>query len=124
MRVCGIRLALAALAAGLVLGQVPGSGAALAAGSPEKGKVAIVKHGCFQCHGTVGQGAARESNGKVLYNTALPLEAFTSFVRTTNRAMPPYSEKILSNDDLADIYAYLESLPKPADYKTIPLLNQ
>jgi hypothetical protein len=45
-------------------------------------------------------------------------------VRSTNRGMPPYSEKILSNSDLEDIYAYLKSVPKPADYKSIPLLNQ
>ena len=114
------RVGLAALAAGLALAPV----AASADGSPEKGKVAFVKHGCFQCHGTVGQGSVITSGGKVLTNTALPLEAFQAFVRTTNRAMPPYSEKILSNDDLADIYAYLESIPKPVDYKTIPLLNQ
>jgi hypothetical protein len=38
--------------------------------------------------------------------------------------MPPYPEAILSNADLADIYAYLQSIPKPADYKSIPLLNQ
>ena len=116
----GIRLGLAALAAGLVLGQ----GAALAAGSPDKGKLAFMKYGCFQCHGTVGQGSVATSNGKVLYNTALPLEAFVAFVRTTNRAMPPYSEKVLPTSDLEDIHAYLESLPKPADYKTIPLLKQ
>ena len=115
-----VRLGLAALAAGLVLGQ----GAALAAGSPEKGKVSFTRYGCFQCHGTVGQGSIATSGGRVLYNTALPLEAFTSFVRTTNRNMPPYSEKVLPNQDLEDIYAYLESLPKPPDYKTIPLLNQ
>ena len=54
----------------------------------------------------------------------MAFEAFVAFVRTTNRAMPPYSETILSNNDLADIYAYLKSIPKPADYKTIPLLNQ
>jgi ubiquinol-cytochrome c reductase cytochrome c subunit len=113
-----IRAAFAALV-GLALGQ-----AAIAAGSPEKGKTAFIVHGCFQCHGTVGQGAARESNGKVLYDTKLPLEALIAFVRGTNRAMPAYSEKILSDADLTDIYAYLESLPKPADYKTIPLLNQ
>jgi len=108
-------------AAALALAVAP---AALAAGSPDKGRTAFIVHGCFQCHGTVGQGAARESNGKVLYDTQLPLEAFIAFVRGTNRAMPPYSEKILSDADLTDIYAYLESLPKPADYKTIPLLNQ
>jgi len=107
----------------LVMG--PGSklGAALAA-SPEKGKDAYMKHGCFQCHGTIGQGSVITSAGKVLTDTAMPYEAFAAFVRTTNRAMPPYSEKILSNEDLADIYAYLQSIPKAADYKTIPLLNQ
>jgi len=115
-----VRLGLAALAAGLVIGQ----GAALAAGSPDKGKANFTKYGCYQCHGFVGQGSVATSNGKVIYNTALPLEAFVSFVRTTNRAMPPYSEKVLPNQDLEDIYAYLESLPKPPDYKTIPLLNQ
>jgi len=119
MRQLSIRLALAALA-GLVLGQ----GAALADGSAEKGKVAMVKHGCFQCHGTLGQGSVITSAGKVLTNTALPLESFKAFVRTTNRAMPSYSEKILPDGDLADIYAFLTSIPKAADFKTIPLLNQ
>jgi ubiquinol-cytochrome c reductase cytochrome c subunit len=114
------RVVLTALVAGLAFSSV----AASAEGSPEKGKEAFVKHGCFQCHGTVGQGSVNTSGGKVLTNTALPLEAFQAFVRTTNRAMPPYSEKILSNDDLADIYAYLEAIPKPVDYKTIPLLNE
>jgi hypothetical protein len=31
--------------------------------------------------------------------------------------------KVLPNADLADIHAYLSSVPKPADYKTIPLLG-
>jgi ubiquinol-cytochrome c reductase cytochrome c subunit len=110
-----IRAVLAALALG---------GTALAAGSAEKGRVAFIKNGCFQCHGTLGQGSVVTSQGKVLYDTELPLEAFIAFVRGTNRAMPPYSDKILSDADLTDIHAYLTSLPKPADYKTIPLLNQ
>ena len=124
MKALKVRLGLAALAAGLVIGQVVGSGAALAAGSPDKGKANFTKYGCYQCHGYLGQGSVVTSNGKVIYKTELPLEAFMSFVRTTNRAMPPYSEKVLPNQDLEDIYAYLESLPKPPDYKSIPLLNQ
>jgi len=104
------------------LALVLGCGPALAA-SPEKGKDAYMKNGCFQCHGTIGQGSSITSAGKVLTDTALPYETFAAFVRTTNRAMPPYSEKILSNDELADIYAYLKSVPKPVDYKTIPLLK-
>ena len=47
-----------------------------------------------------------------------------NFVRTSNRAMPPYSEQILSNADLADIYAYVASIPAGPDPNTIQLLNQ
>ena len=36
--------------------------------------------------------------------------------------MPPFSDKILSDGDLADIYAYLQSIPKP-DVNSIPLLK-
>ena len=114
-----VQRGLAALAACLLLGH----GAALAA-SAEKGKAAYVKHGCWQCHGFEGQGSVASSGGKVLAPDPLPWEAFSAFVRSTNRAMPPYSEKILPNDDLADIYAFVQSIPKPANYKSIPLLNQ
>ena len=31
---------------------------------------------------------------------------------------------LLSNGDLEDIHAYLQTIPKPADHKNIPLLNQ
>ena len=110
-----LRVGLAALAAGLLIGQ----GAALAA-SAEKGKAAFMKNGCWQCHGSVGQGGAA---GAKLAPDPVPLEAFVAFVRTTNRAMPPYSEAVLSNDDLADIHAYLASIPKAPDPKSIPLLN-
>jgi mono/diheme cytochrome c family protein len=105
-------LALAATAAGAL------SSGALA-GDAAKGKVAYVKNGCYQCHGTVGQGGA----GAKLAPKPLPEETFTSFVRTTNRQMPPYSEQILSNEDLADIYAYLETIPAGPDPKSIQLLN-
>jgi hypothetical protein len=45
-------------------------------------------------------------------------------VRTTSRQMPPYTEAVLPESDLADIYAYLQSMPKSPDPKSIPLLNQ
>jgi mono/diheme cytochrome c family protein len=53
----------------------------------------------------------------------MPYEALASFIRNASRSMPPYREQILPNDDLADIHAYLQSIKPPADYKTIPLLN-
>jgi mono/diheme cytochrome c family protein len=116
MRAMRVRVGLAALAAGLLVGP----GAALAA-SAEKGKDAYMKFGCWGCHGTVGQGGI---TGPKLVPDPMPAEAFAAYVRTSNRAMPPYREAVLSNEDLADIYAYLLSLPKPADYKTILLLKQ
>ena len=83
-----------------------------------------MKYGCWQCHGTEGQGSAITSAGKVLAPDPMPLETFVAFVRSTDRAMPPYSEKILPNEDLADMHAYLSTIPKPKDYKSIPLLSQ
>ena len=102
------------LCVGLIISQT-----ALAA-SAEKGRAAYIAHGCWQCHGFVAQGGI---TGPKLAPDPIPMEAFVAFVRTTDRAMPPYSETILSNDDLTDIHAYLEALPSPPDYKTIPLLN-
>ena len=94
------------------------------AASAEKGKAAFLQHGCWQCHGTQGQGSIMTSGGKRLAPDPLPWEAFAGFVRSTNRAMPPYSEAMLPNDDLADIHAYLSSIPKTKDHKSIPLLSE
>jgi len=116
-----VRVVLAAVAAGTV---VLASGSAFAAGDAAKGKANFTKYGCWQCHGFEGQGSAVTSLGKVLAPDPLPWDTFSAFVRTTNRAMPPYSEQVLPNEDLADIHAYLSSIPKTKDYKTIPLLNQ
>jgi mono/diheme cytochrome c family protein len=113
------RVALAAVAAGAV---VLAQGSAFAADA-KKGKDAFMKYGCWQCHGTEGQGSAITSQGKVLAPDPMPLETFVAFVRSTDRAMPPYSEKVLPNEDLADMHAYLAAIPKTKDYKSIPLLN-
>jgi ubiquinol-cytochrome c reductase cytochrome c subunit len=112
-----IRAALAA-----VIWIVLGNAAAFAA-SAENGKIAYFKNGCWQCHGLLGQGSLVTSGGTVLSNSALSFEIFANFVRSSNRTMPPYREAILSNADLADIYAYLQSIPKPPDANSIPLLK-
>jgi ubiquinol-cytochrome c reductase cytochrome c subunit len=113
-----IRVVIAALAVACA-----GSGAAFAA-SAEHGKTAFIEHGCWQCHGTMGQGSIATSGGKRLAPDPLPWETFSAFVRSTNRSMPPFSEAILSDGDLADIYAYLQAIPKPPDVNSLPLLKQ
>ena len=106
-----------------VAGVLFGQGEAFAAdvAAVTKGKTAYVKHGCWQCHGFVGQGGV---TGPKLAPEPMPLPAMNVFLRNTNGAMPPYMEAVLSNEDLADIHAYLQSIPKAADYRSIPLLNQ
>jgi ubiquinol-cytochrome c reductase cytochrome c subunit len=88
--------------------------------SADQGKQAYVKNGCWGCHGFVGQGGIA---GPKLAPDPKPIEYIDAFVRNTRGTMPPYSEKILSKKDLADIYTYLKSIPKGPDYKSIPLLN-
>src|SRR5207237_8998242 len=95
--------------------------AAFAAGSAEKGKTGYVKHGCWQCHGFAAQGAV---TGPKLAPSPMAFEAFNVFVRNTKGAMPPYPKAVLSDEGLADIHAYLPSLPKGPDAKGIPLLTQ
>jgi mono/diheme cytochrome c family protein len=126
MRSVRVTAGLAALAAGLVI--VPllgpiliGQGAALAADAA-RGKILFTqKYGCYECHGTQGQGSP--VTGPKLAPNPLPYDALSAFVRTSNGPMPPFRESILPNADLEDIYAYLQSIKPAADYKTIPLLN-
>jgi mono/diheme cytochrome c family protein len=107
---------LAALAAGLLLAQ----DSAVAA-SAANGERVFMHAGCWQCHGTMGQGGAA---GPKIAPDPLPFDALSSFVRTSNREMPAYRQAILSDADLADLYAYLQSIPKGPDPKAIPLLNR
>ena len=117
-----VNAGLAALAASLVIGPMAiGSGAALAADAA-RGKIFFTqKYGCYQCHGTEGQGSP--ITGPRLAPNPLPFEALSAFVRTSSREMPPFREAVLPNADLADIYAYLQSIKPGPDYKAIPLLN-
>jgi ubiquinol-cytochrome c reductase cytochrome c subunit len=95
------------------------TGTALA--DPAKGRELYIKNGCWQCHGFVGQGGI---TGPKLAPDTKPFEFINVFIRHTNGPMPKYSEKILSKEDLGEIHSYLASIPKAANYKDIPLLNQ
>ena len=77
------------------------------------------KVGCFQCHVNEAQGGA---NGPRLGPDPVPFARFTQYVRKPTGDMPPYTEKVLSAQDLADIYAFLRARPRPPAVNTIPLL--
>jgi ubiquinol-cytochrome c reductase cytochrome c subunit len=118
--VFSMKLSFAALA--LAAASLAGANGAAAADA-DKGKIAFTKNGCWQCHGYEGQGSVATSNGRVIARTQLPLDAFKSFVRTTNGAMPPFRAAVLSDEDLDNIYAYLQSRPQPKAVSDIPLLG-
>ena len=63
-------------------------------------------------------------DGPRLAATALNAQALIRYVRRPFGAMPAFTEKILSDQELTDIYAYLKSLPAAKAAKDIPLLDQ
>jgi len=82
-----------------------------AASSIERGRVDFVKVGCAQCHGREAQGSP--TTGPRLGPGGLPYQAFARYVREPRLQMPPYTEKILPDAQLADLYAFVQSRPKP-----------
>jgi len=82
------------------------------AGSIEKGRLGFVRVGCAQCHGREAQGSP--TTGPRLGPNGLPYPAFARYVRAPRLQMPPYTEKVLSDADLADLYAFVQSRPKAA----------
>ena len=113
-----IKFGMAIAAAGFVAALAPASAGAASA---DHGKTLFIQKGCWECHGTQGQGGV---TGPRLAPDPIPLESIANFIRNSTGAMPPYRKAILSDADLADIYAYLQSIPKPPDVKNVPLLNQ
>jgi len=94
---------------------------AAVAASAERGKAAFMRAGCWQCHGTAGQGSIA---GPKLAPDPLPFETLSAFVRSSSRAMPPFREEVLPDEDLADIYAYLQSIPAAPSPDSIQLLKE
>jgi len=92
-----------------------------ASGNADKGKQLFMKQNCYYCHGTSGQGGR---DGARIAQTALNLQGVMRYVRKPTGGMPAFTEKILSDQDLTDIYAYLKSLPAAKPAKEIPLLDQ
>ena len=77
------------------------------------------KDGCYECHGYAGQGGR---DGARLAATSMPAPAFVRYVRRPSGAMPAFTQKVLSDQELADIYAYLKSMPAAKPASDIPLL--
>jgi len=117
------RLILALLGAGLVSGL--GFASALAqpvkAGDVAHGKQVFVADGCYQCHGYQGQGTG--SAGPKLAPNPLPFDAVERQLRKPRDRMPVYTRTTMSDGDVTDVYAYLQSMPKARTVADIPMLS-
>jgi mono/diheme cytochrome c family protein len=118
-----LRLFLPVLALGLIgAGSAAAQNAATATtGDAARGKMLWVKDNCYSCHGYDGHGGA----GAKLAPKPIAMIAFIAFVRhPPASSMPTFTAKIIPDQDLRDMWAYLNAIPNPPAVKDIPLLNQ
>jgi mono/diheme cytochrome c family protein len=92
-------------------------------GDARHGRQIFQNYGCYQCHGRQAQGGLGTGAPR-LGPKPIAFVAFERYIRHPAGQMPPYTTKVVSNQDLADIYAFLEGLPQPPPVKDIPLLNE
>jgi mono/diheme cytochrome c family protein len=114
------RLTIAALIT-IASAAVSAAGQEAPRGNTDNGKKLYVETGCHQCHGLAGQGAL--ATGPRVSRTEFALDGFLDQLRHPVNQMPPYEAAVLSDQDAADIYAYLRQMPAPRDPNSIPLLK-
>jgi mono/diheme cytochrome c family protein len=92
-------------------------------GDPTNGKRVYLADGCFTCHGRSGQGGAYNGPAPILAHTAMPFDGFKNQLRNPSDDMPAFSAAVLSDQDVADIYAFVQTLPGSGSAKDIAILN-
>jgi mono/diheme cytochrome c family protein len=92
-------------------------------GDAANGKRIYLADGCYFCHGRVGQGGAYNGPAPVLAKTEMPFDGFKGQLRQPAQDMPAYSDAVMSDQQIADIYAFVQSLPGRRDPKGIAILN-
>ena len=90
-------------------------------GNAVNGRKLFVSFGCYQCHGYEAQGSS--ATGPRLAPRPIPYANFLRYVRRPTNQMPPFTAKVVTDAELADVYAFLRSQPVPPDVANIPLLK-
>jgi len=81
-------------------------------GDPVKGKAAWDANNCKSCHGANGEGkfaGPRAGDGKTAAD-------WIKQARTPRQNMPTFDEKHISDADITDMWAYMQTLTKPASF--------
>ena len=90
-------------------------------GNAANGRKLFAKYGCYECHGREAQGGG--ISGPRLAPDPVPFSVIQSYIRHPHGDMPQYTDKVVSDKDLADIYAFLAAQPQPPAVKAIPILK-
>ena len=91
-------------------------------GDAERGATLFTGYTCYGCHGYTGE----TGRGPRLNPPRLRQRQFIGYLRNppNPRQMPPYRQADVSDQKLADIYAFLESLPSASpEAEDIPVLR-
>ena len=91
-------------------------------GSAARGGKAYVDKMCYTCHGYSGQGGDRGTGPRIAPDV-WPYDAFAQQVRRPRADMPRYPPAMVSDQELADMYAFLASIAPGPKAKDIPLLR-
>jgi mono/diheme cytochrome c family protein len=93
-------------------------------GDAGNGKRVYLADGCFTCHGRAGQGGNFNGLAPGLARTEMPFDAFKNQLREPANDMPAYATAVLSDQEIADMYAFVQSLPGARPAKDIAILNE
>jgi ubiquinol-cytochrome c reductase cytochrome c subunit len=96
-------------------------GAEAPRGNAERGRTLYVDRACWQCHGLAAQGGGIA--GPRLAGRVQVWAAFSLYVRRPTEEMIPYTAKVLPDNELADIFEWLRTLPPPPPVDRLPLLS-
>jgi mono/diheme cytochrome c family protein len=121
MNLCAAALVAAGVCAGGTVGLVRAQDAP--AGDAAEGKRLYLAVGCFTCHGRSGQGGAMNAPTPVLAQTAMPFDGFKGQLRQPINEMPAYAEIVMSDKQIADIYAFLQTLAGPRPTKDMAIFK-
>ena len=91
---------------------IAGSALAQGGGDPVKGKTLWDANLCKSCHGPNGEG----KYAAPLAGTTRTLDEVVKQVRTPRANMPAFDDKHIADQDLKDIWAYMQTLTKPASF--------
>jgi mono/diheme cytochrome c family protein len=123
MRKTAIMFRAALMAVALSVGGLAARAQDALPGDAVEGKRLYLAVGCFLCHGRAGQGGAMNGPAPILAKTEMPFDGFKGQLRQPVNDMPAYSETLMTNKQIADIYAFVQSLPGPRPTKDMTIFN-